>query len=107
MLDIRIRRYADDPTAQGVIVPADESWQLVIGADGTPHLYLRINVEPDEPGGEMIRGWLAIDDVLPPDGQTRDLMRSTFGGKLSPEEEVAAYEEICAQREVSPVPCPR
>lgn len=108
MYNVTVGRFADDPTAQGVIRPDDGSWQLVVDRDGHPHLYLRVQVEADAsevPGGASA-GWLCLEDLLPDDLKVRDLMRGGFGGRLPPDEETAAHAEYLA-REKSPIPCPR
>ena len=102
-LNIKVERFKDDPSAQGVIRPADESWQLVIDKDGYPHLYLRVK---DEEGHT---GMLCLEDMLIGEGDVTipDLMKSTFGGKLPPEEEEQAHQEFLARKERTGIPCPR
>jgi hypothetical protein len=103
MYNITIGRFEQDPSAQGVIRPADESWQLVIDKDGFPHLYIQVK---DEEGQT---GMLCIEDMLIGDGEVTipDLMKGHFGGKLSPEEEEAAHQEYMARKERTGIPCPR
>lgn len=107
MKNIIIGRCENDPEAQGVIKPEDDSWQLVIDKDGYPHLYVRCKLEatrPDDPK----TGLLAIDDVLPPEMQVRDLMQSIFGGAVEDPEEVAKCAEEWSKLHVDRgVPCPR
>lgn len=103
MYDIKIGRYDQDPTAQGVIRPEDDSWQLVIDKDGYPHLYVRVKDE------EGVTGMLCIEDMLIGEGDVTipDIMKGSFGGKLPPEEEEAAHREYMARKERTGIPCPR
>jgi hypothetical protein len=48
-----------------------------------------------------------IEDMLPEDMKVKDIMNSTFGGKLSPEDEEEAMQEYLASREATGIPCPR
>lgn len=105
MYHVTVGRFADDPSAQGVIKPADDSWQLVVDRDGYPHLYLRVNLEGGE--GDPKTGMLCLDDLLPEGTTVRDLMTGAFGGQLTPEQEEAARAEYLASRARHPVPCPR
>lgn len=106
MEDIIIGRYKDDPEAQGVIRPESGKWQLVLDADGYPHLYVAVNVVDDE--GTTVQGLLALDDLLPKGMTIRDIMDGgDFGGKLDPSEADEAFEEFKAERAKNPVPCPR
>lgn len=104
MYNIKIGRFVEDPTVQGVVEPEDRSWQLVIDKDGYPHLYVAVKLE-DEPGVET--GFFCVEDLLPDDCKIKDLMQGSFGGKLPPEEEQAAYEEWIASKEKTAIPCPR
>lgn len=109
MYNITVGRFADDPAAQGVVRPADDSWQLVVDKDGLPHLYLRVRLDADaqEVTGGSATGWLCLEDLLPDDCKVRDLVAGDFGGRLPPDEEAAAHAEYLASREKSPIPCPR
>lgn len=100
MQDITIGRFDKDPEAQGVIRPKDGSWQLVIDKDGYPHLYIRCGLEGHPSGGLLCLEDMTVDGVTIP-----ELMKSTFGGQLSPEEEAKAIEEHLAR--VGDRPCPR
>jgi len=102
MQNITIGRCESDPTAQGVIRPADDSWQLVLDKDGYPVLYVRVKL-----GGEEGTGMLCIDDMLPPDVSTRDLMQGEFCEPVSAEDEAAAHAEHVARVERDGRPCPR
>lgn len=108
MYNISIGRLADDSDAQGVIRPADESWQLVIDKDGYPHLYVRVKVGDDVGEGDFAgTGLFCVEDLMPDDAKIRDIMQSTFEGKLTPEEEEAAHAEYLESRKNNPIPCPR
>ena len=106
MYNITIGRFDADPEAQGVVRPADDSWQLVIDKDGFPHLYVRVAFDPNAPG-EPSTGIFCVEDLMPKDMKIRDLMEGSFGGKLSPEEEAAAVGEIAVERAAHHIPCPR
>lgn len=104
--NISVSRYEDDPQAQGVIKPDHDRWQLVVDKDGYPHLYVQVNVEDDD--GQVVKGMLCLDDMLPEGMTIRDLMDGgAFGGKLSPEEEKLAMEAYRKDREARGIPCPR
>lgn len=105
MEDIIVGRYDRDPQAQGVIRPKSGKWQLVIDNEGYPHLFVESNLEGDK--REVIKGLFCIEDALPEGMRVKDIMNSTFGGKLSPEEEEEAMKEYLEGREVSGIPCPR
>lgn len=105
--DIKISRFEEDPQAQGVIRPEDGRWQLVIDKDGYPHLYVQVTIDQDE-DGHVIKGMFCLDDMLPKDLGVRDLMDGgSFGGRLAPEEEEAAFQEYLEDRERRQIPCPR
>jgi len=108
MTSISIGRYENDPQAQGVIRPADDSWQLVLDKDGFPHLYIRCKLEQDSPE-DPASGMVCVEDFFHPgmDVTIPDLMKSTFGGKLSPEEEEEAHQEYLKRKEKTGIPCPR
>jgi hypothetical protein len=99
---ITIGRYDNDPTALGVIRPADDSWQLVIDKDGFPVFYFRVKTEEGE------TGLMCVDDVLPPemDG-VKGLMLGAFGDECTEEEAEKAHAEFQARIEASARPCPR
>jgi len=102
---ITIGRFQDSD-AQGVIRPEDDSWQLVIDADGYPHLYVRVKLA--SVAGEPTTGMFCVEDMLPPEMNIRELMSGgEFGGELAPEEEDAAHAAYLAERELSRIPCPR
>jgi hypothetical protein len=108
MYSIKVGRYEADPQAQGVIAPEDGSWQLVIDKEGYPHLYVRCQLEPElVDGEEKTEGLLCIEDILPDDITIPDLMKSKFGGKLTPEESQKAFEEYMARKDRTGIPCPR
>jgi hypothetical protein len=106
MYNVTVGRFDHDPSAQGVIRPQDGSWQLVIDKNGYPHLYVRCKLE-DVGDGEPGTGLLCIEDMLPDDLTIPDLMKSPFGGILSPEEEEKAYKEYLARKDRTGIPCPR
>lgn len=107
MQPITIGRFADDPTAQGVIRPADDSWQLVVDKDGFPHLYIRCPLEQESPD-DPPSGMLCVEDLFPSGmDDIPTLMQSTFGGKCTPEEEEQAHAEHIAKITASGRPCPR
>jgi hypothetical protein len=99
---ITIARYDADPTALGVIRPADDSWQLVIDKDGYPVFYFRVQAEDGE------TGLMCVDDVLPPemDG-VKGLMQGTFGEPCTEEEAEKAHAEFMQRIEAAARPCPR
>lgn len=101
MYDIKIGRFDDDPTAQGVVRPADDSWQVVVDSEGFPHFYIRVQYEDGKAGK------LCLDDVLPDGLSVASLMRGTFGGALSEEDEAAAIAEHNARIAATGRPCPR
>lgn len=106
MQNISIRRFLDHPHKyQGVLVPEDGRWRLVLDADGVPHLFLRVFLAPDQPG------WLDVEDLLPCHRETgealcfADLIDGEAGDPIDdPEELQAAYEEYEARSHVCPVP---
>jgi hypothetical protein len=100
MDDIHIKRYTDDPQVKGCIEPESGKWQLLVDHDETPHLLIRCQVEDDD--GNVVPGWMAIDDLLPEGLLITDMMKSVFGGQLS-EEEQAELEEKFRSR----APCPK
>lgn len=106
MYDIKIGRLDSDPEAQGVIRPSDGSWQLVIDKNGYPHLYVRVNFEPDIAEGGATNGLLCVEDMMPKGVTIPDLMQGSFFGKPPPEEEEKAWAEM-EERAKLGVPCPR
>jgi hypothetical protein len=104
MYSIKVGRFDEDPQAQGVIRPEDESWQLVIDKDGYPHLYVKVQFEE---GDEHEEGLFCVEDIFPDELTIPDLMKSKFGGKLSPDEEKKAFEAYTARKERTGIPCPR
>ncbi len=105
MENIIIGRYDRDPEAQGVIRPESGRWQLVIDKEGYPHLFVESNLENQD--GTVSKGMFCLEDALPPEMCVKDLMNSTFGGELSPEEEAEAIKEYEASRAKTGIPCPR
>jgi hypothetical protein len=99
-LNIKVTRFKDDPTAQGVIRPADDSWQLVIDKDGYPHFYIRCRLENGV-------GMLCLEDMFEPSITIPELMQSTFGGVLPPEDAEVAYKEHMERIARTNRPCPR
>lgn len=106
MQNITIGRYDKDPEAQGVIEPADKSWQLVLDKDGFPHLYIRCQIE-DIGDGKPGCGMICVEHFMQPETSIRDLMQSVFSGKLTPDEEKAAAVEFVDYNERHGIPCPR
>lgn len=108
MQEITIGRFDDDPKAQGVIRPKDDSWQLVIDAEGYPHLYIRCPLEQEHPD-DPASGFLCVEDMFHPEMgiDIPTLMKSSFGGKPTPEEEDAAHAEYLEMMEKTKRPCPR
>jgi hypothetical protein len=105
MEDIIVGRYDRDPEAQGVIRPKSGRWQLVIDKEGYPHLFVESNLENKD--GTTSKGMICLEDLLPPEMCVKDLMNSSFGGELSPEEELEAQKEFEASRRATGIPCPR
>lgn len=101
MQNIHIKRYnGSDEELEACIEPEDRSWQLLVDKSGCPRLIIQTKVEDDD--GKIVHGYLAIEDLLPDDLDIPTLMKSTFGGRLPPEEE--AKMEASFQ---SKAPCPR
>jgi len=84
MEDIQIERYQEDPEVRGCVHPLSGKWQLLIDHDDTPHLLIRCQVEHDS--GEVVPGWIALDDLLPEGLLVKDMMLSVFGKESSEEE---------------------
>lgn len=105
MEKVLIERYDDDPEALGRVYAESGRWELIIDKENVPHLYVQCNVEADD--GEVVKGMLCIDDMLPGDMSLQDIMQSTFGGKLSPEEEAEAAKEWNERHSEAGIPCPR
>lgn len=91
---------------QGVVQPASGRWQLVVDREGYPHLYVQVNIEGDD--GQLFKGLLCLDDMLPEGLSMKDLMDGgSFGGKVTLAEEqdaARAYEKNRADRGI---PCPK
>lgn len=104
MQPITVGRYDSDPTAQGIIRPADDTWQLVVDKDGYPHLYVKVNIADHD---DTRDGWFCVEDMLPEGVTIPDLMKGSFGGRLTPEEEEAAHREHLESRGRNGIPCPR
>ncbi len=99
---ITIARYDADPTALGVIRPADDSWQLVIDKDGYPVFYFRVKVE------DGVTGMMCVDDMLHPDMEgVRGLMQGTFGEPCEGAEADKCFEEFQQRIGTANRPCPR
>ena len=105
MQNITIGRYPDDPEAQACIRPDDGSWQVVIDKAGAPHFFVRCPVELDDcsPGTGLVN----LDDMLVGGLTVPELMASTFGGRLAPDEEDEAAAECAARAAAKGIPCPR
>ena len=103
MEKILIDRYEDDPEALGCVRAESGRWEVIVDKENVPHLYVETNVEADD--GEVIKGMFCVEDMLPKDWTIKDIMLSTFGGKLSPEEEAEAIAEFKASREKTGIPC--
>lgn len=106
MYNITVGRFDQDPSAQGVVRPEDGSWQLVVDKNGFPHLYVRCQLE-DDGTGKAGAGMLCIEDLFEDDLTIPDIMKSTFGGKLSEDEERTAFQAYSARKERTGIPCPR
>lgn len=100
MENIQIKRFGSEEDVQACIEPENGSWQLLIDKDGFPRLYVRTRIEEDD--GSILHGLLAIDDVLPEGMTVPEIMQSSFGGSLSPEDE----ERLLAEGFESRAPCP-
>lgn len=105
MQHITIGRFEADPSVQGVVEPNDKSWQLVIDAEGIPHLYILCQSEDEN--GAPVKGLICLEDFLVDKLSIKDLMQGTFAEKLSLEEEKQAYDEWVKDREERQIPCPR
>lgn len=108
MQPITIGRFEGDETAQGVIRPKDDSWQLVIDAQGYPRLYVRVKLEQTTPT-DPATGMVSVEEFFNPELELTIpvLMQSTFGGELTEAEQNEAYQAFLAKRETDPRPCPR
>lgn len=92
MEKILIERFDNDPNGDlGRVAAESGRWELLIDADNVPHLYVETNVETD--GGDVVKGMFCIEDMMHDGMGIADLMLSTFGGQLSPEERAEAEEE--------------
>jgi hypothetical protein len=104
MEKILIERFENDPNGDlGRVAAESGRWEVLIDADNVPHLYVETNVETD--GGEVVKGMFCIEDMMHDGMGIADLMLSTFGGQLSPEDEQAAVDEW--QIKTAGRPCPR
>lgn len=102
MFNITVGRLPEDPEAQGVIRPADDSWQLVIDKEGFPHLWLRVKGEDGE------TGMIALDQFLQDDCSVKAIMLSTFGGGLTDESAIAEAEAYWkSAKDKLGLPCPK
>lgn len=104
-INIKIERFKNDTESQGSVTPAHGRWQLVIDKEGYPHLFVESNIENKD--GTKSKGLFCIEDLLPEGMSIKDIMNSTFGGELSPEEELEAQKEYESSREATGIPCPR
>jgi hypothetical protein len=68
-------------------------------------LFVESNIENKD--GTKSKGLICLEDLLPPEMCVKDIMNSSFGGELSPEEELEAQKELEASREATGIPCPR
>lgn len=60
MENIRIVRFKSDPAGrQGAILPESDRWRLIIDADGSPRMFVRVKLS------ESQTGFLDLDDVIP------------------------------------------
>lgn len=104
MQNISVTRFASHPRGyQGVLRPEDGRWQLILDAEGIPHLFVRVFVD-DQPG------WLNIEDLLPSHNETgvplmiSDLIDGVAGpSDLPPDEEAVIAEEYALHPHVCPV----
>jgi hypothetical protein len=102
MFNITVGRLPQDPEAQGVIRPADNSWQLVIDKDGFPHLWLRVKGQDGE------TGMVPLDMFLQEDCSVKDIMMSEFGGEITDESEIGeALLDWESAKERLGIPCPK
>ena len=107
MYNITIGRLADDPEAQGVIRPADDSWQLVVDKDGFPHLMIRVHLAVHD-DGDPSSGMIPLDMFLTEGTTVRDLMSSEFGGEVTdPAEIEACLEDFERFKSITGCPCPK
>lgn len=101
MYNITVGRMDDHPEAQGVVKPADGSWQLVIDNEGFPHLWVRVKGEDDT------TGMVPLDMFLQEGCGVKDLMLSTFGGEVTdPAEIEACMKEWVETKQKLGIPCP-
>lgn len=92
MKKVLIERFENDPNGDvGRVADEDGAWEVIVDADGVPHFYVETNVERDD--GTVTKGMFDLEDMLWHGMTIADLMLSTFGGKLDPEEEEEALEE--------------
>jgi hypothetical protein len=101
MYNITVGRLAEHPEAQGVIKPADDSWQLVIDKGGFPHLWVRVKTEDGKTG-------YVPTEMFMQDGMgIKDIMLSTFGGEVLEGPELEEAEKDWAHtKEQLGIPCP-
>lgn len=95
MTPIRIETLASGSRA---VQPDDERWRLLVDEKGYPHLYVQVNVEDDN--GQVVKGYVCLDDMLPDEMTIENLMDGgVIGGKLSPEEEAEAARSWVARND--------
>ena len=92
MEKIIIERFENDPNGDlGCVSAEGGTWEVIVDKDGIPHFYVETNVERGD--GTVDKAMFDVEDLMH-DGMTiADIMLSTFGGKLDPEEEEEACEE--------------
>jgi hypothetical protein len=101
MYNIAVERLPEDPEAQGVIRAQDGSWQLVIDKEGIPHLWVRAKHEDGRPG------MVCVEHFMQEGMNIEALMKSEFGGELSPEDQVEAEKEWSERDAENHIPYPR
>jgi hypothetical protein len=101
MYNIAVQRLPEDPEAQGVVRAQDDSWQLVVDNDGIPHLWVRAKHEDGS------TGMVCVEHFMLEGMSIEMLMKSTFGGELSPEEQAASEKEWSERDEEKGIPNPR
>lgn len=92
MEKIIIERFENDPNGDlGSVAAESGRWEVIVDGDNIPHFYVETNVERED--GTVDKAMFDVEDMMH-DGMTvADIMLSTFGGKLNPEEEEEAHEE--------------
>jgi hypothetical protein len=101
MYNIAVERLPEDPEAQGVIRAQDGSWQLVIDKEGIPHLWVRAETEDGQVGK------VCVEHFMHEGMSIEVLMKSKFGGTITPEEEVEAAKEWAEFDKENRIPYPK